>query len=71
MLKQIPEFKTNTDEELVAACIDQNRQAQHELYLRFVGMMKGICLRYAASEMEAEDILQEAFIQAFKNLHTY
>jgi len=34
-------------------------------------MMKGICLRYAASEMEAEDILQEAFIQAFKNLHTY
>lgn len=71
MLKQIPEFKTYTDEELVAACIDQNRQAQHELYLRFVGMMKGICLRYAESEMEAEDILQEAFIQAFKNLHTY
>ena len=34
-------------------------------------MMKGICLRYAASEMEAEDILQEAFVQIFKKLDSY
>lgn len=34
-------------------------------------MMKGVCLRYAANESEAEDILQEAFIQAFKKLETY
>lgn len=34
-------------------------------------MMKGICLRYAASEMEAEDILQEAFIQAFSKIELY
>lgn len=53
------------------ACIEQNRQAQHELYLRFVGMMKGICLRYAADEAEAEDILQEAFIQVFKSIRTF
>jgi len=31
-------------------------------------MMKGICLRYAANETEAEDILQESFIRAFKGL---
>ncbi len=71
MLRQISEFKTYTDKDLIAACVDQNRQAQHELYLRFVGMMKGVCMRYAANEMEAEDILQEAFIQAFKNLQAY
>ncbi|MCG8577608.1 MAG: RNA polymerase sigma factor [Flavobacteriales bacterium] len=34
-------------------------------------MMKGICLRYAKDEMEAEDILQESFIQAFRNLDKY
>lgn len=34
-------------------------------------MMKGVCLRYAANEAEAEDVLQEAFIQAFKKLESY
>lgn len=34
-------------------------------------MMKGVCLRYAANEDEAEDILQEAFIQAFRKLEMY
>ena len=34
-------------------------------------MMKGICLRYAANETEAEDILQEAFVRGFKNLNKY
>lgn len=51
--------------------MDKNRQAQQELYLRHSYMMKGICLRYAANETEAEDILQEAFVRAFKNLDKY
>lgn len=34
-------------------------------------MMKGICLRYAKDEDEAEDILQEAFIQSFRMLDQY
>ncbi|MBL7899776.1 MAG: RNA polymerase sigma factor [Crocinitomicaceae bacterium] len=34
-------------------------------------MMKGICLRYAANEMEAEDVLQESFIRAFRNLDSW
>jgi RNA polymerase sigma factor (sigma-70 family) len=56
---------------LVKACQKDIRQAQRELYDRFVYMMKGICLRYAADEMEAEDVLQEAFIRAFKNLDSW
>lgn len=31
-------------------------------------MMKGICLRYASNEEEAEDILQDTFIQVFKKI---
>lgn len=34
-------------------------------------MMKGICLRYAANEMEAEDVLQESFIKIFKSLDSW
>ncbi len=34
-------------------------------------MMKGICLRYAANEAEAEDVLQESFIRAFNSLKNY
>jgi len=34
-------------------------------------MMKGICLRYAKDETEAEDVLQEAFIRIFKNLSAW
>lgn len=32
--------------------------------------MLGICRRYAVSNVEAEDILQEAFIKVFKNIKT-
>ncbi len=34
-------------------------------------MMKGVCLRYASNEEEAEDILQDAFVLAFKKLELY
>jgi RNA polymerase sigma factor (sigma-70 family) len=55
----------------VKACQKNIRQAQKELYDRFVYMMKGICLRYAANEMEAEDVLQESFIKIFKSLDSW
>lgn len=34
-------------------------------------MMKGVCLRYAASEDEANDLLQESMIRCFLNLKKY
>lgn len=64
-------YKNCSDSELLKACKEQNRQAQQELFVRFSYMMKGICLRYAPNETEAEDILQESFIRVFKNLDHY
>ena len=55
----------------MAACLESNRQAQYELYQRFSYMMNGICLRYGANQAEAEDILQDSFVKAFKNLDRY
>ena len=34
-------------------------------------MMKGVCLRYSSNEVDAEDLLQESFMRAFKSLNTY
>ncbi len=41
------------------------------MYERFSPMMKGVCLRYATNEAEAEDLLQESFIRAFKNIEQF
>ena len=34
-------------------------------------MMKGVCLRYASCEEEANDLLQESMIRCFSNLQKY
>ena len=66
-----PKYRQVSDQELVVACKKNIRKAQRELYDRFSGTMKGICMRYANSEIEADDILQESFIKVFKNLKNY
>ena len=66
-----PTYRQLSDQELLLACIKKTRKAQRELYDRFSPMMKGICMRYASSEIEADDILQESFIKVFKHLKNY
>lgn len=54
--------------EIVEACIRGERKAQRELYELFSRRLYFVCLRYAQSDQEAEDILQESFIKIFENL---
>lgn len=42
-----------------------------ELYLIFVPKLRPVALRYARTDFEAEDILQEAFVKVYNNLNTY
>ncbi|MFX9058093.1 sigma factor, partial [Acinetobacter baumannii] len=35
------------------------------LFDKHAGKMMGVCLRYAQDNMEAEDMLQDAFIKVF------
>ncbi len=60
-----------TDERLVDLCLKQDEQAQKLLFDRFAGRMMGVCLRYAQSEEEAKDMLQEGFIKVFQKLEKY
>jgi RNA polymerase sigma-70 factor (ECF subfamily) len=57
--------------ELVKACLKGDLRAQKQLYVVYAPKVKGICLRYAASTEEAEDMLQEAFIRIFSKLNQF
>lgn len=60
--------KYNDLEELVIACQRGNSSAETVFYDRYKSKLNGICLRYAKTRAEADDIFQEAFIRIFKNI---
>jgi RNA polymerase sigma factor (sigma-70 family) len=60
-----------TDEQLLQGCKEKNLNAQKLLYERFAKKMMGVCLRYADSTAEAQDILQDAFIKIFEKMDSY
>jgi RNA polymerase sigma factor (sigma-70 family) len=63
--------QTISESDLISGCINGDRKMQRELYERYSAKMFGVCLRYAGSTEEAEDILQEGFIKVFKKIGSY
>ena len=61
----------SNESDLISGCINGDRKMQRELYERYSAKMFGVCLRYAGSTEEAEDILQEGFIKVFKKIGSY
>jgi RNA polymerase sigma factor (sigma-70 family) len=57
------------DRELLDACLRRESKAQAALYHQYKGRFFGICRRYAQSREDAEDLLQDAFVKVFLNLH--
>lgn len=57
--------------ELVERCKLGERKAQYELYKSYSKAMFNICMRIINHMGEAEDALQEAFVDAFSNLHQF
>lgn len=56
---------------LLKGCLDNNRKAQQDLYRHFYGFAMTIALRYSRDEHDAADIMTNAFIRVFKNIHSY
>src|SRR4051812_23721093 len=56
------------EEDLVLGCIKEDKHCQIELYKRYAGKMMAVCMRYANSRMEAEDMLQDGFIKVYDNI---
>ena len=65
-------LSTNHNENnLIGACIRNERWAQQVIYEEYYGSMMGVCMRYASTEDDALDILQEGFIKVFRNISKY
>jgi len=58
-------------ESLVERCKQGDRKAQYELYRLYTKAMFNIAMRITRDYMEAEDVLQEAFVRAFKNIRSF
>jgi RNA polymerase sigma-70 factor (ECF subfamily) len=61
----------HVDEQILQECIQGKRKAQKMLFDAFSPAMLAVCMRYCNDRDEAEDVLQEAFIKVFQNLHTF
>lgn len=48
-----------------------NRKAQYQLYRLYSKAMFNICMRMLSNKEEAEDLLQEAFAEAFNKLESF
>ncbi|MEM9341379.1 MAG: RNA polymerase sigma factor [Bacteroidota bacterium] len=56
---------------MIERCRKSDASAQFELYKLYSKAMFNTAYRIIGEQTEAEDALQEAFVSAFKNLHTY
>jgi RNA polymerase sigma factor (sigma-70 family) len=54
-----------------AGCLKNERKQEELFYKTLAPRMMAVCMRYAPDRDEAQDILQEGFIKAFKNRHNY
>lgn len=58
-------------QELLDACVRQDRRAQRVLYDIYSARMFSLCIRYAGSRERAKDILQDGFITVFEKIESY
>lgn len=56
---------------LIQACIRGDRSAQYALYTQYAKAMYNICYRITNDPDDAQDVLQEAFLSAFRNLKSF
>ncbi|WNJ20758.1 RNA polymerase sigma factor [Pontibacter sp. G13] len=66
-----PAFTQERQMALIERCKQGEAKAQKQLYDRYVRAMFRIALRMTGDSMEAEDVLQESFVRAFRNLHSF
>ncbi len=61
----------NLHDELIDRCKTGDREAHYKVYKLYAKAMYNVCFRITGRDDDAEDVLQEAFISAFRSLHNY
>ena len=56
---------------LVEACRRGDRKAQYEIYRLYAKAMFNVAVRIVNNTGEAEDVLQDAFLDAFQKIHDF
>jgi RNA polymerase sigma-70 factor (ECF subfamily) len=63
--------RTDIHKEIIEKSKKGNSKAQYQLYQLYAKAMYNTCYRMMNNQPEAEDMLQEAFTEAFMKLHTF
>lgn len=61
----------NIHQEIIDQCKEGSQKAQFQLYKLYYRPMFSICMRLINNAAEAEDVMQEAFLNAFTKIDTY
>jgi RNA polymerase sigma factor (sigma-70 family) len=56
---------------LLKGCLARDRSCQKKIYEMYGPAMLGLCLRYCQCREEAEEVLQDGFLQMFKNIDQF
>ena len=59
------------EKHLIAEAINNNRQAQHQLYTKFSPKMLSVCRQYIKDIHHAEDVMISGFMKMFTNLKKF
>jgi len=58
-------------DDIVEGCLKNDRQSQQVLFETFSPKMLAVCMRFASSKEEAEDMMIEGFVGVFKQLQNF
>ena len=67
----MPQVSTRTESEMIAAVIAGEIHLYHELIRPYERSVYVMALSYMKNEADAEDVVQEAFIRAFRKLSSF
>jgi RNA polymerase sigma factor (sigma-70 family) len=70
-IRELENAYINIHQEIIDACKAGDRNAQFRIYKLYYKAMYNTSLRIVNDTMEAEDVMQEAFLQAFQRIHSY
>jgi len=61
----------NIHQEIIDQCREGSQKAQFQLYKLYYKPMYSVCMRIVNNTAEAEDVMQESFLNAFRNMESY
>lgn len=61
----------NKEKSLITKSIDNNRDAQQQLFEQHSPKMLGVCRQYVKDMHHAEDLMLQGFLKVFTNLYTF